>query len=65
MKKFNCPECNSPVEFYETSRDEKSGKYKCPNCGRDTIWTELRVYSVFDVINKIKKAKNNDQQKSE
>lgn len=40
---FPCPICgNENLYFYDTSKDEKSGRYKCNECGRDTTWHELK-----------------------
>ena len=55
---FQCPECGSEIEFYNTSDDEKSGRYKCKKCGRDTIWKEIKTASVNDIFRMINKKGN-------
>lgn len=52
---FPCPECESDVEYYDTADDQKSGRYRCPNCGRDTVWKQAKALSGKDLFNKLKK----------
>jgi transposase-like protein len=51
---FPCPECDSDVEYYDTASDGRSGRYRCPNCGRDTEWATGTAISVEDSIKKFK-----------
>jgi len=46
-----CPECESDeLEFYDTAPDEKSGRYRCDSCGRNTIWKTPIVISAKELI---------------
>jgi len=56
MNKFPCPECGGKVEYYNTAKDRKSGKYRCLKCGRDTVWKEGKAYTIFEIMNKISKS---------
>lgn len=53
LPNFPCPECGREVEYYDTAKDGKSGRYRC-ECGRDTIWKTCRVISATQLINKIR-----------
>lgn len=49
-----CPTCNyCPVTFYDTHNDKKGGMYKCPDCGRDTVWKIGKALSIEEVLQKI------------
>ena len=51
---FPCPDCGSDdLIFYDTNEDNKSGRYRCVECGRDTIWKETKSYNIDEVIQKI------------
>ena len=52
---FPCPECGSEVEYYDTAKDGRSGRYRCPSCGRDTVWAQAKGYSIFEVMDRMKK----------
>ncbi len=50
VMRFPCPECHSMnIEYYNTAPDEKSGRYRCRDCGRDTIWKELKAESFEEI----------------
>ena len=49
-----CPACNGTVTFYATAEDKKSGRYRCNNCSRDTIWKQLKTTTIEEVIANIK-----------
>lgn len=53
---LDCPECGSEIEYYDTAKDGKSGKYKCknPDCGRDTEWAQGKVVTIDEVIELLK-----------
>ena len=55
MPNFTCPQCNSEVIFYDTNEDETKGRYKCPNCRRDTTWKQIKRASLNEVISRMKK----------
>lgn len=49
-----CPECGSDIKLYDTAKDGRSGRYKCPSCGRDTVWAVAKSMSMSDVLKKMK-----------
>lgn len=49
-----CPACSHLVTFYDTSEDKKSGRYKCNNCSRDTVWKQVKTTTIEAVIADIK-----------
>jgi predicted RNA-binding Zn-ribbon protein involved in translation (DUF1610 family) len=53
---FDCPECGSEIEYYDTAKDGKSGRYRCknPDCGRDTIWAEAKITTWDEVVEELK-----------
>jgi transposase-like protein len=58
-----CPQCDScEVEFYDTAEDGNSGKYRCPDCGRDTSWGVGKAMTFDDVLQDLQKKldKEND-----
>ena len=46
----NCPKCFELVEFYNDDFDKNGGRYRCPNCGRDSTWKMGEVKSLGDVL---------------
>jgi len=50
---FDCPVCSCPnekLEFYDTNEAGTGGWYRCPECGRNTIWKTLKAESATDVL---------------
>lgn len=39
----DCPECGSPVELYDTEKNGLSGRYRCPECGKDSTWARVKT----------------------
>ena len=59
---FDCPDCGCPNDkliFYDEAPDGKGGKYKCPDCGRDTIWKEIKTQSMEEFFDMLKRDKAN------
>lgn len=59
---FNeCPECGSSIEFYDDKVHPETGlpggRYRCKNkeCGRDTVWQELKSYTIEEVLERMEK----------
>ena len=48
-----CPDCGSEIECYDTEPDEKSGKYRCTHCGRDTIWKQSKAISAKELFGQL------------
>ena len=58
MRNIGCPDCGSPVEPYDTRPDGKGGKYKCPNCGRNTEWSVGTAIGIEDLMKEIQEKRN-------
>lgn len=57
---FDCPTCDHEVEFYDTNEAGDGGRYRCPNCGRDTEWKVGKAISVHDLFEDMKKRFSNN-----
>lgn len=54
---FPCPICRCPNErlvFYNTSPDKRMGRYHCPDCGRDELWSKDEKKDIYNAIEKVK-----------
>jgi len=51
MIDMGCPECGGNIELYDTNPTGTGGKYRCLDCGRDTVWAIGKALSVTDMLN--------------
>jgi endogenous inhibitor of DNA gyrase (YacG/DUF329 family) len=61
IPEFCCPDCNCPSErmiFYNTNPDKTKGRYHCPDCGRDTLWSDIKPYNIHQVFSMMKEDEN-------
>jgi len=54
MLGVGCPECGGDIELYETNPSGTGGKYRCKQCGRDTVWAVGRTLSFTEMIAEMK-----------
>ena len=50
MLDMGCPECGGDIELYDTNPSGTSGRYRCKECPRDTVWAVGKAMSFTDVV---------------
>jgi hypothetical protein len=38
-----CPKCDGAIELYDVAKDGDSGRYRCLDCGADSVWHRVKT----------------------
>jgi transposase-like protein len=50
MIDLGCPDCKGQIELYDTNATGTGGRYRCKQCGRDTVWAVGKAISFAEII---------------
>jgi transposase-like protein len=56
VKAMGCPECEGDITLYDTAPEGDRGRYKCNNCGRDTVWAVAKTTNILEVMKEFQRA---------